>query len=206
MWGKPWQAGAALSGLAKRAALHSPHHTICSKWRGYNGSSDRQSESPFLGKARWDLFTVNAAHLHLHSFVSAFSIRISVAVPLSLKLKMILKQRHQGFNSPAINTISPPFRRQLRSFTFPDEGFSFLIHSQLANVIVIGLRGGLQGYYFVMMVHSYQVAHCLPATSDKTSSFSQHIPKTQSHERKLAAPLPNSRCKDKCIWSRTENK
>lgn len=125
---------------------------------------------------------------------------------LSLKLKMILKQRRRGFTSPAINTISPPFRRQLRSFKSPGEAFSSLIHSQLANVIVIGLRGGVQGYYFVMMVHSYQVAHCSTATSDKTSSFSQHIPKTQSHERKIATPRPNSRCKDKNIWNRTENK
>lgn len=65
LWGKPWQTGVTLSGLAKRAALHSPHHTICSKWRGYNGSSDRERERErrrkrelFFSKARWDLFAV----------------------------------------------------------------------------------------------------------------------------------------------------
>lgn len=37
LWGKPWQTGVTLSGPAKRAVLHFPHHTICSEWRGYNG-------------------------------------------------------------------------------------------------------------------------------------------------------------------------
>lgn len=183
LWGKPWQTGVTLSGLAKRAALHSPHHTICSKWRGYNGSSDgeRERESQrkrelFLSKARWGFISCESFALTLKLICFAFSIRISIASPLSLELKIILKQRHEGFTSAAIKAISPPFRRQLRSVISPDETFSSPIHSQLANVIVIGLRGGVQGYYFVMMAHSYQLAHCSPATSDKTSSFSQHFP------------------------------
>lgn len=48
LWGKPWQAGVTLTGLAKRAALHFPHHTICSEWRGYNGifrQSEREGEA-----------------------------------------------------------------------------------------------------------------------------------------------------------------
>lgn len=137
-------------------------------------------------------------HTHLNSFVLFFN--------LSLKLKIILKQRHPVYTSTAIKTISPHLRQQLRRFISPDEAFSSPIHSQLANVIVIGLRGGVQRYYIVMMVHSYQLAHCSPATSDKTSSFSQHFPKAQSQDRKIALPFPNSRCKDKNIWSQTENK
>ena len=135
----------------------------------------------------------------------SFFIKDQQFIP-SLKLRIISTQRHLGFSSIALNTISPPFNHQLKSLIFPDETFSSPIHSQLANVIVIGLRGGVQGYYFVVMVHSHQLAHCSPATSDKTSSFSQHFPKAQSHKRKIAAPLPNSRCKDKKIWSRTVNK
>ncbi len=69
LWGKPWQTGVTLSGLAKRAALHSPHHTICSKWRGYNGSSEGEGETEkkraLFSTARWDLSAVKAAHLHL---------------------------------------------------------------------------------------------------------------------------------------------
>lgn len=62
LWGKPWQTSVTPSGLAKRAALHSPHHTICSKWKGYNGSSDRKGDrgsktDPFFSNGeRWILF------------------------------------------------------------------------------------------------------------------------------------------------------
>lgn len=96
----PGSAGVSLSGLAKRAALHSPHHTICSKWRGHNRSSDGEKRrgsqggrEPFFTKARWGFICRDSSALASRWICFAFSIRISVVPPLSLKLKIYFKTK-----------------------------------------------------------------------------------------------------------------